>query len=356
MRSNPNNPNNGGVETAGEQLVLIRLNLQRTLVSEIQSVYQSQGVEIADKHIEIIVRQMTSKVRILEKGKTPFFPDDIVDLDSLKIVERRLVAFNSARTIKLDSLVASDDSYGKGALTSMKGPLGWPIKTRLLDRMRSNPAYQDAKQPALTSLSWSLPSSGRYNLLKKKSLLEGGPNRLTNKSSYAGKAPPLSGLSKEGASNNIFFDGLYSVIQAYEQNKLSIHSFVWVCLAEKKQNTNLVSLSVPHLNNTNFQKESGPDLIPLPGGSSFTQGPPHRKGKPILSFSNKNSNFDLSLNSMVASPHGGEVLGRVVRPPFPSPTFQRRDHNLSSLVFLFNGATLVENVLFSDASDCDKTQ
>jgi len=174
--------------------------------------------------------------------------------------------------------------------------------------------------------SWSLPSSGRYNLFKKKSLLEGGPNRLTNKSSYAGKAPPLSGLSKEGASNNIFFDGLYSVIQAYEQNKLSIHSFVWVCLAEKKQNTNLVSLSVPHLNNTNFQKESGPDLIPLPGGSSFTQGPPHRKGKPILSFSNKNSNFDLSLNSMVASPHGGEVLGRVVRPPFPSPTFQRRDH------------------------------
>jgi len=181
MRSNPNN---GGVETAGEQLVLIRLNLQRTLVSEIQSVYQSQGVEIADKHIEIIVRQMTSKVRILEKGKTPFFPDDIVDLDSLKIVERRLVAFNSARTIKLDSLVASDDSYGKGALTPMKGPLGWPIKTTLLDRMRSNPAYQDAKQPALTSLSWSLPSSGRYNLLKKKSLLEGGPNRLTNKSSY----------------------------------------------------------------------------------------------------------------------------------------------------------------------------
>jgi hypothetical protein len=74
----------------------VRLNLQRTLVSEIQSVYQSQGVEISDKHIEIIVRQMTSKVRILEKGKTPFFPDDIVDLDSLKIVENRLKTFNPA--------------------------------------------------------------------------------------------------------------------------------------------------------------------------------------------------------------------------------------------------------------------
>lgn len=54
--------------------------LQQRLISEIQSVYQSQGVEIGDKHVEIIVRQMTSKVRILEQGKTSFFPDDIVDL------------------------------------------------------------------------------------------------------------------------------------------------------------------------------------------------------------------------------------------------------------------------------------
>jgi hypothetical protein len=125
-------PNNGGVETAGEQLVLIRLNLQRTLVSEIQSVYQSQGVEIADKHIEIIVRQMTSKVRILEKGKTPFFPDDIVDLDSLKIVERRLVAFNSARTIRLDSLVASH----RGGLTASYGK---QTKAQQLESLLSRP-------------------------------------------------------------------------------------------------------------------------------------------------------------------------------------------------------------------------
>ena len=63
-----------------------RFILQRRLVDEIQSVYQSQGVEIADKHVEIIVRQMTSKVKILEKGETPFFPDDIVDFESLRRV------------------------------------------------------------------------------------------------------------------------------------------------------------------------------------------------------------------------------------------------------------------------------
>ena len=54
-------------------------DLQKRLIQEIQSVYNSQGVEIADKHLEIIVRQMTSRVRILEKGNTPFYPDDIVE-------------------------------------------------------------------------------------------------------------------------------------------------------------------------------------------------------------------------------------------------------------------------------------
>ena len=57
--------------------------IQRILVDEIQSVYQSQGVDIADKHIEIIVRQMTSKVILHESRfgpiETPFFPGDIVD-------------------------------------------------------------------------------------------------------------------------------------------------------------------------------------------------------------------------------------------------------------------------------------
>jgi hypothetical protein len=58
----------------------LRSQIQLRLVEEIQAVYQSQGVEIADKHVELIVRLMTSKVRVLEKGTSPFFPDDIVDL------------------------------------------------------------------------------------------------------------------------------------------------------------------------------------------------------------------------------------------------------------------------------------
>jgi DNA-directed RNA polymerase subunit beta' len=49
------------------------------LVSEIQSVYKSQGVDINDKHVEIIVRQMLKRRRVNEAGDTKFLPGQIVD-------------------------------------------------------------------------------------------------------------------------------------------------------------------------------------------------------------------------------------------------------------------------------------
>jgi len=49
------------------------------LVSGVQDVYRSQGVDINDKHIELIVRQMLRKVRITEAGETHFLPGQLVD-------------------------------------------------------------------------------------------------------------------------------------------------------------------------------------------------------------------------------------------------------------------------------------
>ncbi len=49
------------------------------LVSEVQNVYRSQGVDINDKHIELIVRQMLRKVRVTENGDTRFLPGQLVD-------------------------------------------------------------------------------------------------------------------------------------------------------------------------------------------------------------------------------------------------------------------------------------
>ena len=52
---------------------------QRHLVDEVQKVYTSQGVTIHDKHIELIVRQMTKRVTVLEGGDTDLLPGELVD-------------------------------------------------------------------------------------------------------------------------------------------------------------------------------------------------------------------------------------------------------------------------------------
>ncbi|HEX4437269.1 MAG TPA: DNA-directed RNA polymerase subunit beta' [Solirubrobacteraceae bacterium] len=49
------------------------------LVKEVQEVYKSQGVDIDDKHIELIVRQMLKKVRVDQKGDTEYLPGQFVD-------------------------------------------------------------------------------------------------------------------------------------------------------------------------------------------------------------------------------------------------------------------------------------
>ena len=52
---------------------------QRFLVDEVQNVYQSQGVGIHDKHVEVIVRQMLRRVTIIESGDTALLPGELVD-------------------------------------------------------------------------------------------------------------------------------------------------------------------------------------------------------------------------------------------------------------------------------------
>ena len=65
--------------------------IQQIIVDGVQRVYRSQGVSIADKHLEVIVKQMTSKVRITEGGQTGFFPGEIVDLNFIEQVNTLLM-------------------------------------------------------------------------------------------------------------------------------------------------------------------------------------------------------------------------------------------------------------------------
>jgi len=71
-----------------------KLSLQKVqiyLVNEVQNVYQSQNVDISDKHIEVIVRQMTSKVRVEDGGDTTLLPGELVELQQIENINEAML-------------------------------------------------------------------------------------------------------------------------------------------------------------------------------------------------------------------------------------------------------------------------
>jgi len=66
--------------------------VQDYMLREVQRVYRLQGVEINDKHIEMIVRQMLKKIRIEENGDSNFLPGAMVDILEYDDVNEALIA------------------------------------------------------------------------------------------------------------------------------------------------------------------------------------------------------------------------------------------------------------------------
>jgi DNA-directed RNA polymerase subunit beta' len=66
--------------------------VQAYMLKEVQSVYRMQGVEIADKHIEIIIRQMLRKVQVEESGDTELLPGELVDIFRFENTNERIIA------------------------------------------------------------------------------------------------------------------------------------------------------------------------------------------------------------------------------------------------------------------------
>ena len=65
--------------------------VQDYMIQEVQRVYRLQGVEINDKHIEVIVRQMLKKIRIEDNGDTEFLPGTLVDVLDFEEENERLI-------------------------------------------------------------------------------------------------------------------------------------------------------------------------------------------------------------------------------------------------------------------------
>ena len=71
----------------------------RYLVKEVQKVYKSQGVEINDKHIEVMVRQMLHKVKIEDSGSTEFLPGELVEMNVFESVNTKAIEENRAPAV-----------------------------------------------------------------------------------------------------------------------------------------------------------------------------------------------------------------------------------------------------------------
>jgi len=66
--------------------------VQKYLLNEVQRVYRLQGVEINDKHIEIIIRQMLKKVKVENAGDTELLPGGLVDIFEFEEENKRVIA------------------------------------------------------------------------------------------------------------------------------------------------------------------------------------------------------------------------------------------------------------------------
>jgi len=65
------------------------------LLSEIKKIYAEQGVDIHDKHFEIIIRQMINKVEIIDGGDTDFMPGDLVSYGKVQKINEEILEENS---------------------------------------------------------------------------------------------------------------------------------------------------------------------------------------------------------------------------------------------------------------------
>ncbi|MBS7075754.1 MAG: DNA-directed RNA polymerase subunit beta', partial [Bifidobacterium longum] len=81
----------GSVDPKKILTILGKRAAQVNIVEEVHTVYRSQGVDIHDKHIEVIVHQMTRRVTIIDSGDTDLLPGELVDNARFREINRNIV-------------------------------------------------------------------------------------------------------------------------------------------------------------------------------------------------------------------------------------------------------------------------
>jgi DNA-directed RNA polymerase subunit beta' len=68
------------------------MDVQNYIINEVQKVYRLQGVDINDKHIEVIVRQMLRKIKVDDSGSSYLLPGSLVEISEIEAINEELQA------------------------------------------------------------------------------------------------------------------------------------------------------------------------------------------------------------------------------------------------------------------------
>nr|BAL52973.1 DNA-directed RNA polymerase subunit beta' [uncultured Acetothermia bacterium]BAL59241.1 DNA-directed RNA polymerase subunit beta' [Candidatus Acetothermum autotrophicum] len=115
-----------GVISPHRLLSIAGVDKTRTyLLEEIHKVYKSQGVDINDKHIELVIRQMLNNVRIIDPGDSQFLPNELVLLEEFQAETKRLLEENRQIRLQREALLgltlAEPITDKTGAVIAPKG-------------------------------------------------------------------------------------------------------------------------------------------------------------------------------------------------------------------------------------------
>lgn len=96
------------------------------MLTEVQNVYRAQGVPISDKHIEVVLRQMLAKVRVVDIGDTTLLPNDVVERYVFRNINLELTGMlkiedAGATTLVKGSLVSKDEAKQANAEAELAG-------------------------------------------------------------------------------------------------------------------------------------------------------------------------------------------------------------------------------------------
>jgi DNA-directed RNA polymerase subunit beta' len=133
-------------------------DVQAYLVNEIQEVYRMQGVKINDKHIEVIVRQMLQKVRIVDPGDTNYLEGDVVHrfkfYDENEQLKNKVVITDQGGSTKARMYDIIDKKIVKELNAELKKKKKDLIKFRETNPAIANPILQGISQTSITTDSF----------------------------------------------------------------------------------------------------------------------------------------------------------------------------------------------------------